>query len=139
MTNEVRTYAAYIGVYPIAFLLLLILQPEFGMGGFVRLNWEGTLGHEALCGKMYVQLGHGENTDEAIGHDFRTLGTNSQIRTMAHKALYGLASFPRQLHPVLPPQAPVLWLCHIMSPADTQSLDHAVLGICPLQMPTGPS
>lgn len=98
-------YTAYIGVYPIAFLLLLMLQPEFGIGGFVRLNWEATLGHEALCGKMYVQLGHGENTDDATGHDFRTLGTNSQILTMAHQALDGLAPFPLQLHPVLLPQA----------------------------------
>lgn len=49
---------------------------------------------------------------------------------MAHKALYGLAPFPRQLHLVLLPQAPVLWWCHVTSPADTQSLDHAVLGTC---------
>lgn len=57
---------AYIRVYPFVFLWLPVLQPEFGMGGFVGLNWKATLRHEALFGKMYVQLGHGEDTDAAI-------------------------------------------------------------------------
>lgn len=59
-------YCAYIRVYPFAFPWLLILQIEFGMGGFVRLNWKVTLRHEALFGKMYVQLGYGEDTDDGI-------------------------------------------------------------------------